>query len=635
MPAIINTNVSSLNAQRNLDSSQSSLATALQRLSSGLRINSAKDDAAGLSIAERFTSQIRGNTQAARNANDGISLAQTAEGDLVQIGNNLQRIRELAVQSANATNSASDRAALQAEASLLIAEVDRVAANSSFNGVKLLDGTFTAQQFQVGANATSNDRITLSAISSARTTQLGGVGATTSATVTGTATTAALAAGDLTLNGQQVGASTAGAAPGQGTASAFSIASAINAVSSNSGVTATANATTVTGSAATVFTAIAANTFSINGVNVGAVAAGTTAAGQGANLAAAVNAVSTQTGVTAAADATTGAVTLTAADGRDIKITENVTSNATGVSVASTGQRAVLLAQTGFASGAVGVAGTTTVASGAFTSASSATATDIYTVTVDGISVTSRTGATAATAAQLDTDFGVFVAANTGYVLTGTFVAGTAQLTKADGTAVAVKTAYTAADGTSDAAGAVAGGALFGGAAPTTAAGVTVTAAAGSFNGTADSDSLANHGTISLSSTNAAGIVIGGASVADAGFTTGTTAATTVSSVSAISAVDISTVSGANAALAAIDGALTTVNSTRATLGAVQNRFASTIASLQTTVENLSASRSRIQDADFAAETAALSRSQILQQAGTAILAQANASANSVLSLLR
>jgi len=636
MPAIINTNVSSLNAQRNLDSSQSSLATALQRLSSGLRINSAKDDAAGLSIAERFTSQIRGNTQAARNANDGISLAQTAEGDLVQIGNNLQRIRELAVQSANATNSASDRAALQAEASLLIAEVDRVAANSSFNGVKLLDGTFTAQQFQVGANATSNDRITLSAISSARTTQLGGVGATTSATVTGTATTAALAAGDLTLNGQQVGASTAGAAPGQGTASAFSIASAINAVSSNSGVTATANATTVTGSAATVFTAIAANTFSINGVNVGAVAAGTTAAGQGANLAAAVNAVSTQTGVTAAADATTGAVTLTAADGRDIKITENVTSyNTYGVSEASTGQRAVLLAQTGFASGAVGVAGTTTVASGAFTSASSATATDIYTVTVDGISVTSRTGATAATAAQLDTDFGVFVAANTGYVLTGTFVAGTAQLTKADGTAVAVKTAYTAADGTSDAAGAVAGGALFGGAAPTTAAGVTVTAAAGSFNGTADSDSLANHGTISLSSTNAAGIVIGGASVADAGFTTGTTAATTVSSVSAISAVDISTVSGANAALAAIDGALTTVNSTRATLGAVQNRFASTIASLQTTVENLSASRSRIQDADFAAETAALSRSQILQQAGTAILAQANASANSVLSLLR
>ena len=635
MPAIINTNVASLNAQRNLDSSQNSLATALQRLSSGLRINSAKDDAAGLSIAERFTSQIRGNVQAARNANDGISLSQTAEGDLVQIGNNLQRIRELAVQSANATNSASDRAALQAEASLLVAEIDRVAANSSFNGVKLLDGSFSAQQFQVGANATSNDRITLSAISSARTTQLGGVGSTTAATVTGTAATGALSAGDVTLNGQQVGASTAGAAPGQGTASAFSIASAINAVSANSGVTATANAATVTGAAATTFTAIAANAFSINGINVGAVAAGTTAAGQGANLAAAVNALSAQTGVTAAANATSGAVTLTAADGRDVKVTENITANTIGASVASTGQRAVLLAQTGFATGTVGVAGTTTIASGAFTNAASVTATDRYFVRVDGITVTDRTGATAATAAQLDTDFDAFVAANTGYVKTGTFVAGTAQITKADATAVAVRTAYTAADGIASAVGAASGGALFGGAAPTTAAGVTVTAAAASFNGTASSNTLANRGTVTLNSTNAAGIVVGGAAVGNAGLSTGTTAATTVSSVSAISAVDISTVAGSNAALAALDGALNTVNSSRAALGAVQNRFASTVASLQTTVENLSASRSRIQDADFAQETAALSRSQILQQAGTAILAQANASANNVLSLLR
>ena len=166
MPAIINTNVASLNAQRNLDSSQNTLATALQRLSSGLRINSAKDDAAGLAIAERFTAQIRGNSQAARNANDGISLSQTAEGDLVQVTNNLQRIRELAVQSANATNSSSDRAALQTEATQLIAEIDRVASNSAFNGVKLLDGSFTAQQFQVGANATANDRITISSIAS-------------------------------------------------------------------------------------------------------------------------------------------------------------------------------------------------------------------------------------------------------------------------------------------------------------------------------------------------------------------------------------------------------------------------------------------------------------------------------------
>src|SRR5690349_18158385 len=153
MSLVINTNVASLNAQRNLSSSQSSLATSLQRLSSGLRINSAKDDAAGLAISERFSTQIRGLNQAARNANDAISLAQTAEGALASVGDNLQRIRELAVQSANATNSSSDRAALQAEASQLVSEVQRVGTQTSFNGLKLLDGSFTSQAFQVGANA--------------------------------------------------------------------------------------------------------------------------------------------------------------------------------------------------------------------------------------------------------------------------------------------------------------------------------------------------------------------------------------------------------------------------------------------------------------------------------------------------
>src|SRR5215831_15375821 len=153
MALVINTNVMSLNAQRNITNSSSSLATALQRLSSGLRINSAKDDAAGLAISERFTSQIRGLNQAARNANDGISLAQVAEGALGSVDSNLQRMRELAVQSANSTNSASDRAALQQEVAQLITEIDRVATQTQFNGLNLLDGTFTAQQFQVGANA--------------------------------------------------------------------------------------------------------------------------------------------------------------------------------------------------------------------------------------------------------------------------------------------------------------------------------------------------------------------------------------------------------------------------------------------------------------------------------------------------
>src|SRR5688572_27707165 len=153
MAQVINSNVMSLNAQRNLGTSSASLGTTIQRLSSGLRINSAKDDAAGLAISERFSTQIRGLDVAVRNANDGISLAQVAEGSLTEIGNNLQRIRELSVQSANATNSSSDRAALNAEVKQLTSEIDRVAKQADFNGTKLLDGSFTSQLFQVGANA--------------------------------------------------------------------------------------------------------------------------------------------------------------------------------------------------------------------------------------------------------------------------------------------------------------------------------------------------------------------------------------------------------------------------------------------------------------------------------------------------
>lgn len=475
MALTVNTNVSSLNAQRNLGTSQASLSTSLQRLSSGLRINSAKDDAAGLAISERFTSQIRGNEQAARNANDGISLAQTAEGSLVEISNNLQRMRELSVQAANATNSDTDRVAINNEIQALSTEIDRVAQSSSFNGTKLLDGTFSSKSFQVGANNSATDSIAITGIGSARTSALGGVTGTTSATVTGAATTTALAAGDLTLNGVQVGASTAGAAAGQGTASAYSIAAAINAVSGQSGVTAAAQANSVAGAAPAASGAIAANAFTINGVNVGAVAAGGNAVGQGANVAASINAISSQTGVVATANATTGAVTLAAADGRDIAIGGTITN----------------------------------------------------------------TGLTAAT----------------------------------------------------------------------------------------------THSTIKLEST--AAITASGGAIASAGFTAGTTAATAGAAVSTIANVNVLTATSALKALDTIDGALTQINSSRAALGAYQTRFASVVANQQITIENLSASRGRIQDADFAKETANLSRAQVLQQAGTAMLSQANQSTQGVLSLLR
>jgi flagellin len=470
MPQVINMNIASMNAQRNLNQSQSALQTSLQRLSSGLRINSAKDDAAGLAITERFTAQIRGLNQATRNANDAISLSQTAEGALGEISNNLQRIRELAVQSANATNGGTDRAALQNEVAQLTAEIDRVATQTAFNGVNLLDGTFTAQAFQVGANA--GQTISISSINSARTTDLG---ASYSASVTSGAVTAnPIAAGDVVINGVSIGAPVAGSANGQSANSGYAVAQAINQAQNT--VVATANATSVTGAAIGATGAIAANAFQVNGVAIGAIAAGGSNAAQATNVANAINAISAASGVTATiTGGGNDTLVLTAADGRNIDVTGTITN----------------------------------------------------------------TGLTAAT----------------------------------------------------------------------------------------------TRGTVSLSTTSSNGITIGGTTPTDAGFTAATTAASL--SGTSISNISVATSAGASTAMTSVDAALATVSSARATLGAYQNRFTSTIANLQTAAENLSASRSRIQDADFAAESAQLTRGQILQQAGVAMLAQANALPNNVLSLLR
>jgi flagellin len=476
MPATINTNLSSLTAQRNSTKSQNDLSTAINRLSSGLRINSAKDDAAGLAIAERFTSQIRGLNQAARNANDGISLAQTAEGALGSVGANLQRIRELAVQSANATNSASDRTALQQEVNQLVSEIDRVGSQTQFNGINLLDGSFSAQQFQVGANA--NQTISVSGLSSARSSALGqsyGVSATGTTLTAGTGITAA---GQFSINGTDI---FAGAAVG---GSAKDIAAAINS-RGISGVTATAQATSVAGTtAATVGITAGTATLTVNGIAIGLNVTGVAATDR-ANTLAAINANSAATGVTATDNGS--GLTLAAADGR------NITSAVTLGSATNVAKQDL---------GLGGVAATT------------------------------------------------YSSYNLSYTGTSPLVV------------------------------------------------------AGSVN-TAGTTGFANASTASTA--------------------TGT----------ALSVIDISTVNGANAALASVDAALTTVNSERAKLGAIQNRFSSTIENIQTTSENLSASRSRIQDADFASETAMLSRAQVLQQAGTAMIAQANQLPQQVLQLLR
>ena len=385
MPMVINTNVMSLNAQRNLTTSQSQLSTALQRLSSGLRINSAKDDAAGLAISERFTTQIRGLNQAVRNANDGISLAQTGEGALAEITNNLQRIRELAVQSANATNSASDRAALDAEVQQRIAEIDRIAKQTSFNGQKILDGSFGTASFQVGANVGETISVSLSTDMRAS------------------------AVGNVITNG--------------------------------------------TG-------------------------------GSGLDM--------------TDADATSGG---------DVELD--------------------------FAN-AGGSVGTVTVAAGS----------------------TAQQAAEAINGANIS---GVSAFVND---------SGELQVLSAE----ALDMAETNSSGTG---------------------------------------------------TNALGL--DGTSTAEE----------TVGATASVTAVAVDTVANANFAIARVDSALTAVNALRGDLGAVQNRFESTIVNLQTVSENLEASRSRIRDADFAAETAALTKAQILQQAGTAVLAQANAIPQNVLSLLQ
>ena len=488
MSLTINTNLASLNAQRNLDHSQASLTTSLQRLSSGLRINSAKDDSAGLSISERMGSQIRGLNQAARNANDAISLAQTTEGNLAEISNVLQRIREIAVQSANDTNTTADRTSLQNEVTSLTAEIDRIANAAQFNGSNLLDGSFTSKTFQVGANSGQSIAV---AISGAKNSDLGLTG---SATVSVAGSTAALsftpttttisgiAIGSLSDDGvSYVGATKSGAT------STLAIANAINA-QTTTGVSAKAT-TSVTSTAITGHAlATVAGEMSINGVDIGALTAAASAADRSAQLIVAINAKSGSTGVVATAASLT-TYTLTAADGRNIAISSTATA------------------------------------------------------TTDGHS----------TAANIQT-------------ATGFSVSNTVAIT--------------------------------------------------------------NYGQLTL--TAGKNIVVAGAAI---GTASPIAIGTYVKSGS--STVDVSSQILSSSAISQIDSAIDTINTQRATLGTVQSRFESVIANLKTSSENVSAARGRIRDTDFAAETANMTRNQVLQQAGVAMLAQANALPNIVLSLLK
>ncbi|OON61062.1 flagellin [Massilia sp. KIM] len=508
MASSIITNTASLNSQRNLSQSQGALATSLQRLSSGLRINSAKDDAAGLAISDRMTSQINGLNQAARNANDGISLAQTAEGGLATATDLLQRMRTLAVQVANGTNSASDRNSTQQEISQLQQELNRVANTTQFNGKNLLDGTMNNAQFQVGAN--SGQTINFS-IGSAQASALGNnnfkadgdVSAAVASTAKNTLAKNNIDAQNLTIQGN--GASSGAIAITQGE-SAKSIVDKVNAASGSTNVTATATTEVTLGNFANSGTV----SFSLQGAPKadGTTANPVTISAQVNNpkdlsaLTKAINDQAGSTGITAVADLTAGTIKMTQAQGYDIGIINN---NAAGSSL-------------------------------------------------DTVTATGASGA----AVPIGNNTGVANAVTIG----------------------------------------------------------------GQINFNSPSSFTVS------SDTGASGITAGAANVAS------------TSALKSVASIDVNTTTGgiptgANDALQIIDSALANISNSRASLGAVQNRFTNTISNLQATSENLSAARSRIQDTDFAAETASLTRGQILQQAGTAMLAQANSLPQGVLSLLR
>ena len=611
MSTSINTNVSAIAAQSSLRKTGLSLSSSMERLSTGVRINSARDDAAGLAITTRMTANIRGLSAAIRNANDGISLTQTAEGSLSAIQDNLQRVRELAVQSANSSNSLSDRAALNAEASQLISEIDRVANNSSFNGIKLLDGSYQNQALQIGSGNEANDRISVS-IGSAKASALG-VGSGSSFGLTLAAgskvKTGALSTGDLSINSTQVNASVSdGVSSLFANSSGIAKAAAINSVSAQTGVNASVSSTTWVGAAATSFSAMAAGKVLINGIDIGAIEASTNAVDRGTQVAAAINGKTNQTGVTAVSD-TAGILTLTATDGRNIavQVADTATGDHTGL-IGAAIPSAVRAETLTFSAETAGTGKTLTFGGLTFTVGSGTATLNQLANAWSNLTY----GMTAAQAtAKLAAD-GVDTA------VVGTFTAGTSILSTGSATAAVISNVTNHETVTSVIPVAV-----------TTSNGGALTATAGGAQTRVASSS------ITLSTTGDGGITLGGAKgLKLTGQTQGYTASVATVGIG-VSNVNLSTISGSQAALTVLDKAINTISDSRASMGAYQNRLTAAITNLETTSMNLQASRSRILDTDYAKETTNLAKSQIITQAATAMLAQANQSAQSVLALLK
>ena len=707
--SVINTNVKALAAQASMSNVNKSMETAMERLSTGIRINSAKDDAAGLAIALRMTADIRGTAVAIRNANDAISLSQTAEGGLGQINDILQRMRELAVQSSNGTASAENRAASQLEVSQLKQEIDTIAGRTNFNGIKLLDGTGAKLNIQTGVNA--GDMMTMQ-ISAARTQDIG-LGGRSSLTATGLSGTAGslskpIAAGDLTINGVAVGASSAlddNLSSGDKASSAIAKVAAINAVASQTGVVASIGKTVVAGKDQTA--AALTGTITINGVTTGSFSTTADAGVSRANSVAAINLISAQTGVRAVdtGDVKKG-VQLIADDGRNITVSfTTLTDAATGVGSAgvttgsyqltsTTGAPIVLgsssngtIANAGLVTGTF-EANTSTVTSvsravGATTVAPSATTTGVLeagTMRINGIAIDAAVSAsdtasdtTATCSTKSASAIAIAAAINAKTSLTGVTAKAEPNTIVGDtftAAALASKTlningvAITLTTTTSSTRGDIVAeinkvSGQTGVVASDNGRGLTLTAADGR-NISLSSDSagteanyglksgsaLMTGGTTANAVTTYAAVTLksdqsfsieggsdGNGSFGKLGFKTGTVGGS--NNGVKVANVDVSTMSGAQIAITALDAAMKTVSMSQAQLGAYQNRLESAIANLTEGSTNMNASRSRVLDTDYAKESTNLAKAQIISQAATAMLAQANQSAQSVLALLK
>lgn len=719
--AVINTNISALAAQGSLSNVTKKQQTAMERLSTGLRINSAADDAAGLAITNRMTSQIRGYAVAIRNANDGISMAQTAEGALGNIGDMLQRMRELAVQAANGSNSAENRLAIQAEISQLKDQINNIAKQTNFNDIKLLDGSAGNIVLQTGVN--QNDTMSMK-FDTALAKDLG-IKTPAALTSIGLSGANVLVEGDLKLNDVTVGASLATADNKSSTlnaSSAIAKAAAINLVSGASKVVATVNENTVYGSTMSTTANVTTGSISINGVSTGTFSIGTSAntsvvRGMVVNS---INAISNQTGVVAidGGDDAHGVI-LRAADGRNITVALSTSMTAAVTGLANTSSTTYIgtyslnstdgnpikvssqtsssnsLSRAGLSAGTydanlaqvatkiragastapVALSGADLIINGVSVGAAVATDDNATYETTTSVTKVSSAIATAAAINKVTSLTGVTAKANANILIGTGFVGDTpsgastgTQTIFLNGVSVSVAMSpnttrqnvadainlvqgqtgvvaydngdgltYVAQDGRSisiggsSAAGSAVGGAALGLATvngSTVTALATASASTGVAVGFIASVTLVSDKPFSIASGSA-----GNTNFATQGFTSGTFGGARDSL--SIQSIDVSNTSGAMTAISALDSAIKQVSLQQSRAGAYQNRLDAVVSNLTESNQNMSASRSRILDTDYANETTNLAKSQIISQAATAMLAQANQSGQSVLALLK